>query len=168
MVVEGLGIAVTIAVVFSVDQQKSARSMQKQTIRPIAICVMRQDERILVSQGYDSGRQEIFHRPVGGGIDFGEASREAVIREVWEELEVTIETPVLLGVLENIFVYEGKAQHEIVFVYDAVFADRSLYDRPILNGMEGDTPFDAIWLSKQQVQMGAKLYPLGLQALLNW
>lgn len=169
MIVEGAGIVVTMAVVFSVDQQQGlACSMKRQKIRPIAICVMRQGDRILVSEGYEPFRQEVYYRPVGGGIDFGESSREAVIQEAWEELEVNIEEPILLGVLENLFVSEGEPKHEIVFVYDAVFCDRTLYAQPVLKGIEGDTPFEARWLSKDQVQTGARLYPSGLQTLLSW
>lgn len=141
----------------------------EQKIRPIAICLMRRGHDILVSQGYDSVKQTVFYRPLGGGIDFGELSWDAAVREMMEELGVDVQDPVLLGVLENLFVFEGQPGHEIVFVYDAVFADRSLYDRPLLKGMEGETPFEAIWLSKEQVQAGqGVLYPSGLQALLGW
>jgi 8-oxo-dGTP pyrophosphatase MutT (NUDIX family) len=143
--------------------------MKKKKIRPIALCVMRQDHRILVSKGYDAVKQAFFYRPLGGGIDFGETSRDAAVREIREELEVDVHDPVLLGVLENIFVYEGEPKHEIVFVYDAVCGDPSFYDRPALKGMEGETPFEAIWLSKDQLQAeDIQLYPSGLQALLGW
>lgn len=141
----------------------------KKKIRPIALCVMRQDNRILVSKGYDSVKQAFFYRPLGGGIDFGETSRDAAVREMQEELMADVHDSVLLGVLENIFVYEGDPKHEIVFVYDAVFVDPSLYDRPVLKGVEGEDSFEAIWLSKDQFQAeDIPLYPSGLQALLGW
>ena len=41
-------------------------------IRPVALCVFHHDKRILVFEGYDKAKDEIFYRPLGGGIEFGE------------------------------------------------------------------------------------------------
>jgi hypothetical protein len=41
-------------------------------IRPIALCVFHNNNRILVFEGYDKAKDEIFYRPLGGGIEFGE------------------------------------------------------------------------------------------------
>jgi ADP-ribose pyrophosphatase YjhB (NUDIX family) len=64
-----------------------------------------------------------FHRLVGGSVELGERSVDAVVREIGEELGTTLREPRLLGVLENQFVYEGEAGHEIVFVYAGELAD---------------------------------------------
>jgi hypothetical protein len=53
-----------------------------------------------------------------------------------EELAFEIGDPVQLGVLENRFEYRGKPGLEIVFVFDASFADRSAYDKPPVRTMQ--------------------------------
>lgn len=42
------------------------------SIRPIAVAVPRRGEDLLVFEYHDSTKDETFHRPLGGGIDFGE------------------------------------------------------------------------------------------------
>lgn len=68
-------------------------------IRPIAICVFRRAGRLLVGEGYDPLKGETFHRPVGGGLQFGETSEQAMRREIGEELGVEIRGLRPLGVL---------------------------------------------------------------------
>lgn len=41
-------------------------------IRPLAICVFRHQDRILVAEGYDPVKDEHFYRPLGGGNEFGD------------------------------------------------------------------------------------------------
>ena len=84
-----------------------------------------------------------------------------------EELGAEVEQVELLGVLENIFRYEGRQGHEVVFVYDAVFRDRSLYERGELQGLELDTGFTARWRSVAELARdGIRLVPEGLAELL--
>ena len=64
-----------------------------------------------------------FHRLVGGGVELGERSVEAVVREIGEELGTALLQPRLLGVLESIFVFEGGPGHEVVFVYTGELGD---------------------------------------------
>ncbi len=127
---------------------------KKERIRPISICLMRRGEEILVSEAYDSVKKRGFARPLGGGIDFGETSAQAAIREIKEELGVDITGVDLLGIVENIFVYEGTPGHEMVFVYDGQFVDQSLYDREGLTAVEGKRQFKAVWRSPQALRDG--------------
>lgn len=138
-------------------------------IRPIVICVFRCGDRILVAEGYDPTKDQLFYRPVGGGIEFGESSEEALRREIREELGVEIAKPHLLGVLENRFTFDGATGHEIVFVYDAGFRDRRLYDLPSSHGTEDDgVPFKIVWFDLAADHAGSPpLYPDGLRELLN-
>ena len=123
--------------------------MDTTRIRPIAICIFRHENRILVSEGFDTITQDYYYRPLGGGIEYGESSRDAVLREIREELGVEAKNLKLLGVLENIFVYEGRQGHEIVFVFDAEFVDKSLYDLDEIDGFEHEAniSFKAKWFS---------------------
>ena len=127
---------------------------KKARIRPISICLLRRGEEILVHESYDSVKQQGFARPLGGGIDFGETSAQAAIREIKEELGLDITGVDLLGIVENIFVYEGTPGHEIVFVYDGRFVDQSIYDRESLDGVEGKRQFKAVWRSPQTLRDG--------------
>jgi 8-oxo-dGTP pyrophosphatase MutT (NUDIX family) len=144
--------------------------MDTTRIRPIAICLFRNGNRILVSEGFDTVKQNYFYRPLGGGIEYGESSKAAVAREIREELGVEIENVQLLDVLENIFIYEGQQGHEIVFVFDAKFVDKSLYKLDEIDGFEqeANVRFKAIWKSLNEIEKsGARLVPEDLAKLLN-
>ena len=54
----------------------------------------------------------------GGHIEFGETGREALVREVHEELGVASETGAFLGALENSFLQNGKPHAEINLIYE--------------------------------------------------
>lgn len=58
-----------------------------------------------------------FHRLIGGSVELGERHRDAIVREVYEELGAQIHGLTLLDVLENIFTIDDQRGHEIVFVY---------------------------------------------------
>src|SRR6185436_15505746 len=99
--------------------------MKKPRVRPLAICVFRNQGRILVNQGYDSIKDQYFYRPLGGGIEFGETSMDTVGRELMEELNVEVERDSLqyLGTVENIFTFNGMVGHEIILIYDGVLKE---------------------------------------------
>ena len=59
-------------------------------IRPIAISIIRNQDKILVYERKDEISKEIFFRLVGGCIEFGETSKDALIREFQEELSLDI------------------------------------------------------------------------------
>jgi 8-oxo-dGTP pyrophosphatase MutT (NUDIX family) len=59
----------------------------------------------------------------GGHIEFGETGRDALVREVKEELGVDSFTGAFLGVLENSFLQHGKPHAEINLIYELKLAD---------------------------------------------
>ena len=59
-----------------------------------------------------------------GSVEFGETGRQPVIPEVREELGVEVFDLRHLSVSANLFTFDGRQGHEIVFGYDAQFADR--------------------------------------------
>ncbi len=140
--------------------------MAHSRIRPLVLALFRHQGRILVAEGYDPLKEKPFYRPLGGAIEFGEYSQQALEREIQEELGQAITNLRYLFTLENLFVFNGKPGHEIVLVYDADFCDPSLYDQPHLNGIEDDDAggFTACWLDLA-FWAGAEappLYPHGL------
>ncbi len=143
--------------------------MDTTRIRPIAICLFRNGNRILVSEGFDTIKQDYYYRPLGGGIEYGESSREAVLREIQEELGVEVNNLQLIGVLENIFIYEGQQGHEIVFVFDAEFTDKSLYKFDEIDGyeQEANVSFKAKWYLLDEIEKSSgRLVPEDLAKLL--
>lgn len=137
-------------------------------IRVIAICVFSDQGRILLAQGIDPSTGERFFRPLGGEVEFGERAADAVRREIREELALEIEAPNLTGVLENHFTYGGKASHEIVFVFDARFANPSVYASPEIPMVEAVWSGPAIWKRLDELHVGPQpVYPEGLLALLE-
>ena len=142
--------------------------MKEEKIRPIAICVCQNENRILVAEMYDSVKRETFFRPLGGTIEFGERGEEAVRREFLEEIGAHLEEISYLGMLENIFTCEGLRGHEIVLVYDGILAEKSLYTREVIHGDELGIPFTAIWKNIDEFTTGMPpVYPDGLLELLK-
>ena len=113
---------------------------------------------------------EDFYLPVGGGIEFGEYSVDAVRREVKEELGKEIVHERLLGISENIFTFDGKKEHEIVFTYVAEFKDQAAYNEK-LTGIESNGQLmDLVWITIDELAKSTmKLYPSGLfEQLEQW
>lgn len=144
---------------------------KKARIRPLALCVFRRADKIFVSQGYDSHRDQTFYRPIGGKIEFGERGGDAVAREVKEEIGADIAGLAYLGALENIFSYEGKPHHEIVMIYDGRFTDPAMNrdDINVQGADDGDILYEAGWkrLDFFRSQDAPPLYPAGLLDLLD-
>lgn len=139
-------------------------------IRPIAICIFSHDGRILAAEGNDPVRQHAFFRPLGGAIEFGEYSAATLHRELREELGAAVTELRYLGTLENVFTYAGQQGHEIVLVYDGTLVDRSLYERPWLDGVEDNGErFRAVWLSLADCRAPGHppVYPTGLLELIE-
>ncbi|TDF82654.1 NUDIX hydrolase [Pseudomonas sp. H9] len=142
--------------------------MSAPRIRALALCVFHHQGKILVNQFHDADANKTLFRPIGGGIEFGERSVDAIAREVQEELNQPITAVQLLGTLESIFTYAGKPGHEFVQVFDAQFSDPSLYEQPWLIGHESDgAPFKATWRDSSSFSADSPLVPEGLYDLLK-
>jgi len=143
---------------------------KKKRIRPLAICVFRHNNCILVAEGYDSVKDEYFYRPLGGGIEFGETSMETIYRELMEEINAEVDRQSLkyLGTVENIFHFNGMAGHEIVMIYDGVLKDAGLYGQTMILGKEANgEAVQAVWKNVDEFRDGKSiLYPTGLIEIL--
>ena len=140
-------------------------------IRPLAICLFSNKNRILVAEGYDPIKGETFYRPLGGGIEFGERSEETICRELMEEIGVELKQDTLkyLGAVENIFTFNGIPGHEIVLVYDGALEDSRLYDQAVIIGKEANgEEIRAMWKNLDEFGVGKFiLYPDGLLEMLG-
>ncbi|MDS0140306.1 NUDIX hydrolase [Amycolatopsis sp. CM201R] len=136
------------------------------SIRPIALAVIRRGDALLVFEGHDDLKGETYYRPLGGGIEFGEGSKDALVREFGEELGAEIEVGDRLGVLENVFTWRDRPGHEIAFVFTAEFVDAGFYRRDEMKIL--DDPATARWVDLRDFRDGSKiLYPTGLIELLS-
>jgi ADP-ribose pyrophosphatase YjhB (NUDIX family) len=136
------------------------------TIRPLALAVIWRGDALLVFEGRDEFKDETYYRPLGGGVEFGESSKDALRREFGEELDAEIKVGKRLGVLENVYAYRGNPGHEIAFLYEAEFVDASLYAKDEMKIL--DDPATARWVDLRDFRNGSKiLYPVGLTELLS-
>ena len=127
-------------------------------IRPIVLGVDIKNGKILVSEGYDSIKKQTFYRCLGGGIEFLEKSDEALKREFLEELGIEIIIKDFLGLAENIFTFEGKDAHELVFFYSIDINDSDYKDEYIILDMEKDNI--AKWIDIQDFKSKKQIiYP---------
>ena len=78
----------------------------------------------------------------------------------------SIENVRYLATLENLFERDGQPGHQIVFLFDADFADRSHYAAELIIGTESSGKrIEAVWVDVSQ-PLDGPLYPQGLLELL--
>jgi 8-oxo-dGTP pyrophosphatase MutT (NUDIX family) len=138
-------------------------------IRPIATAIIRNRGRILVWDDYDPKTGEVVAVPVAGGIEFGETGAEAVAREVREELGAVTKEARFLGLIEDLFEWNGQQRHELHLVFDVVLDGRSVYDADELEIVEDDgVRYPARWraLSEFDRAGGLRLVPEGVCKLI--
>jgi ADP-ribose pyrophosphatase YjhB (NUDIX family) len=138
-------------------------------VRARAVAVVRSDDRVLVERGYDRVAGSRFYRAIGGHIEFGERAAQSVVREWAEEYGLTLQDVRLLGVVENLFTYEGQPGHEVVFAFEAGVAEPHVYQRDELTGIDPEgNRHEAVWVSMDGLATGpTPLSPAGLLELLR-
>ena len=128
------------------------------SIRPIALGIAKKGNKILVGIGYDKVKNQTFYRALGGGIEFGETSKDAVKREFKEEIHADVTVGELLDVIENIFTYQGKTGHEIVFLYSIKIPEDTYKDEYEID--DEDDEYNAVCVDIDDFKSGKKIiYP---------
>jgi ADP-ribose pyrophosphatase YjhB (NUDIX family) len=142
--------------------------MNEGSIRTIVLGIFLHEGRLLVFRGEDPARDEIFYRPLGGGIEFGERSRDAFVREMREELGAEVADLRYLGLIENIFTHQGRRGHEIALLYAARFAEPSLYEQGAFAlAQDNGVPIEVLWKPLADFEHGDLLVPRELLRLLK-
>jgi 8-oxo-dGTP pyrophosphatase MutT (NUDIX family) len=142
--------------------------MSDKQIRSIVLGIIWRGDELLVFENYDHVKDETYYRPLGGGIEFGERSQEALQREFREELDVELADVHYLAALENIFTCNGQPGHEIVLLYEASLGDPSFYEREVFEVHEEVETLPVRWMSLRKFQVeNLPLYPDGLLELLT-
>ncbi|MBD0373183.1 MAG: NUDIX hydrolase [Pyrinomonadaceae bacterium] len=86
-----------------------------------AVAIITDRDRILVHR---DERYDFWALP-GGRPEFGESAREALAREMHEELGIKTEVGRLVWIAENFFTFEGVSFHEISFYFQVSLPDDS-------------------------------------------
>ncbi|MBC7825043.1 MAG: NUDIX domain-containing protein [Candidatus Parcubacteria bacterium] len=121
-------------------------------VRALVLGLIRDGDRILVAEGYDSVKQRFFYRCLGGGVEFGETSLDALRREFQEEIQAALCNIQYLGFSENLFVFEGKPGHEWIQIYQADLVDSKFYQLDKFIGTETKTEFVVRWIECDRFQ----------------
>jgi ADP-ribose pyrophosphatase YjhB (NUDIX family) len=136
------------------------RPVTARGIRVKVFGLIRRGEQVLLSFAIDPDTGVRYGRLLGGGIEPGERAEDAVHREFVEEIGAALVNVRRLGVVENIFTWQGDLHHEVIFVCAADFADRRLYDREafVVNEAVCDGP--AEWVDLHRLLNGdITVYP---------
>ena len=129
-------------------------------IRILALGIIRQGDRIFISEGYDPVKQQTFYRAMGGGVEFGETSRAALQREFQEEIQAELNNIKYLGCQENLFTFNGLPGHEILFVYQCDFVEPKFNQLEEIYFAEGKRKKRALWVEIDRFKSGElKLVP---------
>lgn len=128
-------------------------------IRPLAVAIIRKDNKVLAIKGFDDKKGEAFYRLIGGGIEFGEKGEETIKREFMEELGFEPINVRYLKTVENIFTFNGRKGHEIVLVYSAELPN-NLKNRNMFYGQE--EIFQDKFAEFIDICEGNQIYPDGI------
>ena len=129
-------------------------------IRILALGIIRQGDRIFISEGYDPVKQQTFYRAMGGGVEFGETSRAALQLEFQEEIQAELKNIKYLGCQENLFTFNGLPGHEILFVYQCDFVEPKFNQLEEIYFAEGKRKKRALWVEIDRFKSGElKLVP---------
>jgi 8-oxo-dGTP diphosphatase len=85
-------------------------------IEVIARGIIRNNGKILLCRNVRKNAGYIYFP--GGHVEFGETSREALIRELVEEMGVRVKSPNYIGGVEHTFTQDGILRHELNVVYE--------------------------------------------------
>lgn len=121
-----------------------------------SFCIFSKDDSVLVYKGRDSFTGKEFYRFIGGKVEFGETSLEAVQREVLEETGRKLSGPTLVKTLENIFTYNGRLNHEVDFVYDGRLEGIDYGRGSEIECNDDGRVFTATWKTREELLKDAR------------
>jgi len=121
--------------------------------------IIEKNNNFLVCKHKDKNKDYYFLP--GGHVEFGETGEKAIIRELKEELVISIKNVSLIGGMEDIFTKEnGEKHHDINLFYNIYFnnvKDKSKEDE-----------IDFVFLNQKDF-LSKKVYPLALpKAIIQW
>lgn len=137
-------------------------------VRVVALGIVRRNDELLVFEG-NSEESGTYYRPLGGGVEVGEHSVDALRREFREELEVELTKVHELGTFEGVFTVDGEECHEMARVYGAEFVQQWPYQMDAFTAREPETgeELDCVWKPLSDfAEDGETLFPEKLSNVL--
>lgn len=127
-------------------------------IRPIVLGLAVKNNKLLVSESFDSVKNQTFYRCLGGGIEFLEKSEVALKREFLEEINKNITIKDFLGISESIFTYEEKRAHELILFYSIELSNEDFQEE--YKFIDNNRSYTAKWVDIKDFKDNKKiLYP---------
>ncbi len=97
--------------------------------------IIRNGDKILVTTRHNKDYVTL----IGGRVKFGEASSDAIVREIKEEMGCKVDFIKTLGIIENFFKSKyDKIYHEMLVINEISFKDKSLYHEDSFCNYEED------------------------------
>jgi ADP-ribose pyrophosphatase YjhB (NUDIX family) len=142
-----------------INKKRMVYNMNKfKEIRPIVLGLAVKNNKLLVSEGFDSVKNLTFYRCLGGGIEFLEKSEVALKREFLEEINKNITIKDFLGISESIFTYEGKRAHELILFYSIELSNEDFQEE--YKFIDNNRSYTAKWVDIKDFKDNKKiLYP---------
>ena len=127
-------------------------------MRPIVLGLAVKNNKLLVSESFDSVKNQTFYRCLGGGIEFLEKSEVALKREFLEEINKNITIKDFLGISESIFTYEEKRAHELILFYSIDLSNEDFQEE--YKFIDNNRSYTAKWVDIKDFKDNKKiLYP---------
>jgi len=139
----------------------------RQEIRPVAIGLLRDGDRLLVAEVPNDDGSVKGWRPLGGGIEFGETAEAALRREFREELGAEIEVTGPPTIFENLYDHAGHVGHEIIFAFPIRLVDEAVAAERRFQIRDNDAVVWVEWIEAGRFQAGEVLLPVALGAVLG-
>jgi len=118
--------------------------------------IIRSQNKILVCLNKEKG----YYFFPGGHLDFGESIKDALFREIKEELNVTVKEIKFIGLVNNVYEETGQKHHEINLVFD------TKVDKITERSQENHIDF---FLFEESKFAKERVLPIALQkAVLKW
>ncbi|MDX1905708.1 MAG: NUDIX domain-containing protein [Bacteroidia bacterium] len=142
--------------------EKKVRTGQ---VQAAVLCLLRKNDQLLVTEGYDRIREMTYYRPICGNLEFGEYSWEAARRILHQYVGHETQELSFIGPVESILTLEEQSVHELFFVFEVMSGHRDTHRSPLAH--ETNLPARAVWKSIQDFRRGQLvLYPEGLLDML--
>ncbi|MDT0158867.1 NUDIX hydrolase [Bacillus sp. AG4(2022)] len=128
--------------------------------------IIYKDGRILAEKlsGKHSKGEGVFYRPLGGTIELGETSIDALKREFMEEIGAEINIVNYIACIENIYSINGITRHELTQLYKAELVNESLYEKESIPVNENGRKSEAKWIPVISfIDEREVLFPAGLE-----
>lgn len=123
--------------------------------RVVALGLIMDGDRVFVFSDYEPIKQRRFYRALGGGVEFGESSLEALQREFWEEIQAELTNIEYLACIENRFTHLNQPKHEIIQLYRCDFVDPKFYQLQELTFFDGNNEaIAAQWVERDRFKSG--------------